>query len=251
MFKTITTCCLAALTLGLHAGETTTAAAAAPQPSAGTSAGDAFFGGNVREDAWYTYGGANYSLNGDKSSEGVFLHGLLGYGEYEYDTALGGVDADLTELDLGVGYQWIVSGYRVSLIGAINLVEHELSGNPLDLANNSINGSETGFKPKFDIWNTDVSSYMYGATLTYSTAYESYWNRAVFAKNFGPVYLGPELIVQGNEEYEETRAGLALLGLKLGMFDVGASVGYSWADPDKGTSDQEGLYSSIHLSFAF
>ena len=250
MLKTISTCCLAALTLGLHAGETTTPA---PQPTstAGASAGDFFFGGNVRKDAWYTYGGANYSINGDKSTNGFILHGLLGYGEYEYDTLLGGVDAELTELDLGIGYQWIISGHRVSLIGALNLVDHDLTGNALDLANNSVNGSETGFKPKLDIWNTDASSFIYGGTFTYSTAYDSYWNRVVFAANVGPVYLGPELIVQGNEEYEEIRAGLALLGLKLGMFDVGASVGYSWADPKQGTSDQEGLYSSIHMSFEF
>jgi|688.fasta_scaffold22941_5 hypothetical protein len=250
MIKTVTTSCLAALTLGLHAGEATTPA---PKPtcSTGCSAGDIFLGANAREDAWYTYGGANFSLNGDKSTNGFILHGLLGYGEYEYDTLLGGVEGEISELDLGIGYQWFISGHRVSLIGALNLVDHDLTGNLIDLANNSVNGSETGFKPKLDIWNTDASSFLYGGTFTYSTAYDSYWNRVVFTKNLGPVFLGPELIVQGNEEYEETRAGLALLGLKLGMFDVGASVGYSWADPKQGITDQEGIYSSIHMSFSF
>lgn len=249
MHKTVTTCCLAALTLGLHAGETTTATA--PQPTAGTSAGDIFLGVNVREDAWYTYGGVNYCINGDKTANGIILHGLFGYGEYDYDTLLEGVGGEVTELDLGIGYQWIVPGHRVSLIGALNLVDHDLTGNPLDLINNSVNGDEVGFKPKVEIWNTDASSFLYGGTFTYSTAYDSYWTRAVFAANLGPVYLGPELIFQGNEEFEEVRAGLALLGLKLGMVDVGASVGYSWADPEQGLSDQESIYGSIHFSFAF
>jgi hypothetical protein len=250
MIKTVTTSCLAALTLGLHAGEATTAA---PKPtcSTGCSAGDIFMGANAREDAWYTYAGGNYSINGNNSTNGFIVHGLIGYGEYEYDTLLGGVDGELTELDLGIGYQWFISGHRVSLIGALNLVEHDLAGNFVDLADNSVNGDEEGFKPKLDIWNTDASNFLYGGTLTYSTAFDSYWSRVVFTKNLGSLFLGPELIVQGNEEYEEVRVGLALLGVKLGMFDLGASVGYSWADPENGSSEQESIYSSIHMSFSF
>jgi hypothetical protein len=248
--KTLTTSFLVALTISLHAGEAPTSTPA-PISTAETSAGDIFLGANVREDAWYTFAGANYSLNGDQSSEGFILHGLLGYGEYEYDTLLGGVEAELTELDLGIGYQWIVSGYRVSAIGALNLVDHDLTGNPTDLANNPINGDKSGFKPKLSIWNTDASDYLYGGTFTYSTAFNSYWNRVLLAKNIGSAFLGPELIVQGNDEYEEVRAGLALSGVKLGMFDLGASVGYSWADPKQGTSDQEGIYSSIQLGVSF
>ena len=247
MLKTVTTC-FVALTLGLQAGEP---AAPASKPTSGASAGDVFLGANTREDAWYTYAGANYSINQDNTANGFLLHGLAGYGEYEYDTALGGVDAELSEFDLGLGYQWFISGHRVSLIGSLNMVDHDLSGNGTDLANNFVNGDETGFKPKLDIWNTDASSYLYGGTFTYSTAYDSYWNRVVFARNLGPIFLGPEFIVQGNEEYEEVRTGLALLGLKLGMFDVGASVGYSWADPKQGTSDQEGAYGTIHMCFNF
>lgn len=248
MLKITTTCCLAALTLGLHAGETT---AVAPQPSAGASSGDVFFGINARDDAWYTYGGCNFALNGDKSTNGFILHGLLGYGEYEYDTALGGVDGDVSELDFGLGYQWYLPGFRVSLIGALNLTDHDLTGSPIDLANNSVNGSETGFKAKIDIWNTDASNYLYGGTFSYSTAYESYWNRVMFAARVGSVYLGPEFIFQGNEEYQEFRTGLTIAGVKIGMLDIGASVGYAWADPDQGSSEQEGIYSTIHMSFSF
>jgi len=58
-------------------------------------------------------------------------------------------------------------------------------------------------------------------------------------------------VTQGNEEYEKVRTGLALAGLQLGCVDMGASVGYSWADPDQGTQKQEGVYAGVHLNFSF
>jgi len=248
VIKTITSCCFAALVIGAQAGDTV---ASKPAPVADASAGDFFLGGNAREDAWYSYGGVNYAFNGDKSLSGFIAQAMVGYGEYEYATLLGGVDGEVTEMDFGLGYQWVLPSYRVSLLAALNLVDHDLTGNPVDLANNSVNGDEAGFKPKLDIWNTDASSFLYGGTFTYSTAYDTYWNRALFAARVGGVYLGPEVIVQGNEEYEEVRTGLALTGLQLGCVNAGASVGYSWADPKQGTQEQDGIYAGLHLSLDF
>lgn len=236
----------AALAAPVHAGE----APLAPAPAA-TSAGNIFTGLNAREDAWYSYLGGNYVLGGDKTASGVLLHAMFGYGGYEYDTLLGGVDADLTEFDFGLGYQWALPSHRLSLIGAYNWVDHDLTGNPIDIANNDSEGESSGFKAKVDIWNTDASRYLYGATATYSTANDDYWSRALVARNFGSFFLGPELIFQGNNEYEECRIGLAVAGIKLGPADLGASVGYAWAEPDQGTDDQDSLYGTIHLSFDF
>lgn len=248
MIRTITSCFLAALTVGAQAGDYL---AKNPAPVAHTSSGDFFAGGNAREDSWYTYGGANYVFNGDNSASGFIAQAMGGYGEYEYTTLLGGVEGEVTEMDLGLGYQWVLPSHRISLLAALNLVDHNLTGNPVDLANNSVNGDEAGFKPKLDIWNTDASKFLYGATFTYSTAYDTYWNRALFAARVGQVYLGPEVIVQGNEEYKENRVGLALAGAQLGMVNVGVGVGYAWADPNQGSQKQEGLYGGLHLSIGF
>lgn len=253
MIKTITSCCFAALVVGAQAGDTV-ASKPAPAPAANASAGDFFLGGNAREDAWYTYGGVNYAFNGDTSTSGFIAQAMVGYGEYEYATGtfpLGGVEGEVTEMDFGLGYQWVLPSYRVSLLAALNLADHDLTGSPADLADNSVNGDEAGFKPKLDIWNTDTSSILYGGTFTYSTAYESYWNRVLVAAHVGSVYVGPEVILQGNEEYEEVRAGLALTGLQLGCANIGASVGYSWAEPEQGADEQEGVYAGLHLSFSF
>ena len=234
-----------ALTAVASAGEPV---APAPAP---TSAGDIFLGANAREDAWYSYLGTNYAFNGDKSADGVILHSMFGYGGYEYDTLLGGVEADLTEFDFGLGYQWVLPAHRLSLIGAYNWVDHDLSGNPTDIANNDSEGESSGFKAKLDVWNTDVADYLYGGTATYSTANDDYWSRVLVARNLGSFFVGPEFIAQGNEEYEELRAGLALAGVKLGCADLGVSVGYAWADPDQGTDDQDSLYGTLHISFEY
>jgi hypothetical protein len=237
---------LGLFTLSLQAGVMPT-----PPPSSSASVGDFFLGANAREDSWFGYGGVNYNINGDKSTPGFLIHGLVGYGEYEYDTLLGGVDGEVFEFDLGVGYQWFIPGHRVSLIAAFNYVDHELTGNPVDLARNSVNGDEIGFKPKLDIWSTDGSSFIYGGTFTYSTANDSYWNRVMVGGRLGEVYVGPELIFQGNDEYEEFRVGLTVAGIKLGMADLGASVGYAWADPEDGNDEQDGIYGAFHLSVSF
>jgi len=245
--KLITTCCFAGLAITAQAGESP---APAPAPSV-ASAGDIFFGGNAREDAWYTYIGSNYAFNGDKSTSGFIAHAMFGYGGYEYDTPLGGVEADMTEFDIGLGYQWILSGHRVSLIGCFNWVDHDLSGNPIDIADNDVEGDASGFKPKLDIWNTDASRFLYGGTATFSTSNNDYWARVLFAPRVGSVYLGPEGVIQGNEEYEEYRLGLCLTGLKLGIFDAGVSCGYAWADADSGSGDQDSVYGAIHISVDF
>lgn len=216
-----------------------------------TSPGDIFFGANTRNDAYYMYGGMNYAFNGDKSATGCFLSLLAGDGGYEYDTLLGGVDAELIEIDLGLGYKWALASHTLSLTGALNYSDHHLNGNPIDLAANSVSGKEYGFKARVDVWNNDTTNFLYGGIFSYSTAFDAYWNRVVFAPKLGSVYLGPELILQGNEEYQEHRAGLALSGLKLGLADIGTSVGYAWADPDVGVNDQEGLYGTVHVSFEF
>ena len=250
MKKTITACCVSAFIVTAHGGEQATMSPAPMAPESASS-GDFFFGANAREDAWYSYAGVNYALNGDKSTSGFILHAMGGYGGYEYDTLLGGVDADLTEFDLGLGYQWILPSHRLSLIGAYNYVDHDLDGDPIDIADNDVEGEESGFKAKLDIWNPDTTNYLYGGTFTYSTAYDSYWNRAVLAPRFGNIFLGPEVIVQGNEEYEEFRAGLTLCGLQCGALNVGASAGYAWADPKQGVRNQESAYGALHFSIDF
>lgn len=249
MLRTSIPCCLTVLSLAAFAKAGEVATPAAIETAA--TAGDVFTGINAREDAWYSYLGVNYALNGDKSAEGFLVHSMFGYGGYEYDTALGGVDADLSEFDFGIGYQWVLPAHRLSLIGCYNWVEHDLSGNPIDIADNDSAGSSSGFKAKLDIWNTDASDYLYGGTATYSTANEDYWSRVLVARNMGNYFLGPEVIAQGNEDYDEYRLGLAIAGLKLGCANLGVSVGYAWAEADQATDEQDSIYASLHVSFAF
>ncbi len=51
---------------------------------------------------------------------------------------------------------------------------------------------------------------LYGATLSFLDAFETYWSRAVGAKTFGALNVGLEFIFLGNQKFEEYRLGLTV-----------------------------------------
>lgn len=207
-----------------------------------------FFGGNAKEDSYFLYGGFVHALNGDLGRDGWLARIVGGFGEYDYTNVGvpgGKVDSDHTNLDLTVGYQWFLPGTRFSLYGGANRQEHDLSPND---PGNSVEGSEWGFKVQGEAETLDTSPYYGSAIAAYSTANDDYWTRFRLGTRFAGPVIGPELVLQGNDEYDEQRYGVFMKGLQLGPLSTEVSVGYADAS---GTTGPSSVYGSLGFSFAF
>ena len=221
---------------------------AATQASA---AGNMVFGGaSVAEDSTFGYLGAVHAMNGDLSKQGVLLRGLLSYGEYNYDTTAvvgGNVDGQATGAELGVGYQWVNPGSRFSLYAGIDHQDHDLSPND---ASNKVDGGETGGAVQAEF--ETLGSPWYGGLIgKYSSTYETYWVRGRVGYAFGSMIVGPEVVLGGNEEYDEKRYGLFLNVPVSTSVSVSVSAGHYKAEGDSAIRDQSGGYVGLNISSQF
>ncbi|MEP4036430.1 cellulose biosynthesis protein BcsS [Pseudophaeobacter sp.] len=208
-----------------------------------------FTGVELAEDSYTIYGGLVTALNRDINSSGALLRFSAVYGEYEYATTgvPGGiVDIDGTSFDLMLGYQWVGTKATTSVYLGAEYRDNSLSpADPL----NSTSGDETGVKAQFEVFSTDGS--MPGSSLiaSYSTAYDSYFVRGRLGFSAGSLHLGPEVTALGNDEFDATKVGVFLGGIKLGnSADLSLSLGYS---DNSGSTNTDGIYGGIGVSFQF
>lgn len=207
-----------------------------------------FWGGNIKERAFYGYAGTVHAFNGDLSQDGLLLRGVIGYGAYEYDTGsvVGGeVDGEVTQFDATIGYQVFRGASRLSGYVGINYQDHDLS--PIDLTN-STRGDEIGFLVQGEIETIASHSFYASMIANYSTANDTFWARARVGKNVGHITIGPEATLMGNKEYDGRRIGAFIGGLDLGS--VNASISGGYADVD-GTQGDSGAYGAIGFSIIY
>ena len=216
-----------------------------------SAAGTAVFAGvSGNEDSTFGYIGGIQALNGDIAKQGILLRGMLSYGQYDYDTiavAGGNVDGKAIGAELGVGYQWVNPGSRFSIYGGIDHQDHDLSPND---PSNSVSGAETGAAVQAEI--ETLGAPWYGGLIgKYSTAYDSYWVRGRVGYAFGSLTVGPEVVLAGNEEYEETRYGLFLNLPVSKSLSLSLSAGHSKAEGDSTRNDQTGAYVGANVTATF
>jgi hypothetical protein len=216
------------------------------------AAGASIFAGiSGADESTFGYVGGVYALNGDVATEGMLVRGLLSYGEYDYDTtavAGGSVEGEATGFELGIGYQWVNPGSRFSIYAGVDHQDHDLSPNDVS---NSVNDDETGAQIQAEIETLGTSPW-YGSLIgKYSSAFDGYWTRGQLGYKFGSVAVGPEVVLAGNEEYEETRYGVFVNVPVSSTFSVSLSAGHRKAEGDSGRDDQSGGYAGLTLTTLF
>ncbi len=151
--------------------------------------------------------------------------GLLG--GYRYDASAPGVGV-VTGNQVGgsllMGYEWIVDRTKIGLYAGLDAINNRLD--KFD-PNNDTAGTTFGARIGLDFYSRPTDATMAAGTFTYSTANNGYYMRlrggmAVFDQTF----LGPELLVQGDNFYTQWRLGVGLSGIQLGPVQIGVSGGY-------------------------
>ncbi len=209
-----------------------------------------FTGVSAANNSTFGYIGGVKAMNGDLSKSGLLLRGMLSYGEYDYGTTAvvgGNVDGRAFGGELGVGYQWVNPGNRVSLYGGVDYQDHNLSPND---TSNEVNGSKTGAAIQAEY--ETLGSPLYGSLIgKYSTAFDAYWARGRVGYAFGSITVGPEVILGGNKEYDEARYGLFLNTPISKSLILSFSAGYRNAEGDNARNDQTGGYGAVNITASF
>ncbi len=206
-----------------------------------------FTGADGGPHSWWVYLGGVTALQGqDIATQPGFLARLAGgYGQYSYHRpGLSGVDGNVGEGDLMVGYGMpFANGHVAAYIGG-DWIDHSLS--PSD-PKNGAHGSEGGLKGQLEANFHPMDHILANAMGSYSTAFRTYWTREDVDYNFGAFSLGPEVGFEGNKEFNSFRYGARLGDIDLGFADVALHAGGTTSNRNGG----DGVYGNIGFSKRF
>jgi hypothetical protein len=191
------------------------------------------------------YMGVLYAPYGmDKSGLRVSAFGLGG--EYRYH-------GDPTETfkgrfvtaDVLVGWSHVFNNGAFTLQVGANYQNHRIR--PTD-PNNSVVGSETGFKVQGDLWVNPTQRTLVYALASYSTAFNTYYSIGRLGYDFvgTGVFFGPEVGGLGNDRTDQFRVGAHLTGIRVGPGKVTISSGWM-RERDEGS----GWYAAGNIDFSF
>jgi hypothetical protein len=193
------------------------------------------------------WAGATLAPWGNLDTSGLRIGLFDATGIYSYSTgASSQVRGIFTSADILVGYGANVDSFAMKVSVGLNLQEHRLSG--LD-PSNPVQGSTVGLKLQADSWVNPTERTMLFGLVSYSTAFRTYYAtlKAGYAVIEGQeVFIGPEVIFQGNEHYSQWRLGAHLTGVKTRGIEVGFSGGLLHS-----TDSGSGAYGKIDLAVDF
>jgi hypothetical protein len=148
--------------------------------------------------------------------------------------------------DFLIGYGTNSDNFSANFLIGLNVQNQVLSqsdpGNP-------VQGTRAGLKLQGDFYANPTPQTMLFGLAEYSTAFASYYSEFKAGYElFGlrEVFIGPHLLVEGNQQYEQWRVGGHVTGIKLGSMELGVAGGYL-----VDTRNGPGLYGMVNLDIKF
>jgi hypothetical protein len=191
-----------------------------------------FTGFEVSNNYTSGYVGGGYALGKGLHDPGFRLRAVGAYGRYEYDGSLfDGSDYVATTFDGQVSFAAALIGYQfrpgrvtVKLFGGIEAEDQHIT--PRD-PNNSVQGSEVGFRLLAETWYDVSSRWFLSADASYGTAFQEYCSLARVGFRVRPrLSLGLEGGALGNEEYDAGRGG-GFVRVNVRKLEMTLSGGYT------------------------
>jgi hypothetical protein len=161
----------------------------------------------------------------DETGARVRLGGVLGtYAYVSTSAGVGRIGGRQEDGSLLVGYEWVTRNTSVAAY-----VGGDIANNTLSKADpsNHVSGMSYGVKAAIDFYTNPTSYSMASGNLTYSTANNSYYARfKVGLAIADSLYVGPEMLFLGDNQYTQYRIGLHLTGARFGSMQFGISGGF-------------------------
>ena len=180
----------------------------------------------------------------EQSGARLRLSGVLGQYSYIGGNGVGRVKGTQRDGSFMVGYEWVSERLTVAVYGGVNISDNQLD--KVDPLNGS-SGRAMGAKIASDFYYRPNAFVMMSGVGSFSSAHSAYYARLkggyAIARN---VFVGPELIVLGDNFFSQWRIGGHITGAKFGPLQVGASAGLL-VDKVRGT----GLYGILDARLAF
>ena len=214
-------------------------------PSVARAEGLVLGGAQFATRAPYGYLGTIIALPGQRLGDGWVQRYWVDALRYEYDGGPGRVEAKAWGVEAMLGVQ--SSTARSHAAGYLGLRAQNTLLSPFDPGNRA-EGRRTGLKLQIEGEQAIARSWRVNGIANYSTATYDYWTRGRLLHGLaGGTYLGPELIVQGNRDYNLRAVGLVFGGLKPPGSALSLSVKAGYQDTKTGG----GAYGGIEFAYPY
>jgi hypothetical protein len=178
------------------------------------------------------------------NSEGFTLKVFAGGGVYKSRSGfLGRDDASANQIvaSLMPGWRFKAEGLELLIVAGADVQNHRPT---LPDPSARLNGTYIGARAGADLWYEPLpAQLMLAVNTSYSTINHGYSGRiAPGVKLLNFAWLGPEGQILGDARYRQYRAGLHLTGLRTGLVEWTAAMGYA-SDSDK----KSGAYARLGI----
>lgn len=183
-----------------------------------------FSGFDLWRHGGFIHGGMLYAPQG-LEREGPVLKVLIGGGKYQYLSGTTTITGHQLLLSAMPGWRFKRDKLEVTVYGGLDVQDHRLS---LFDPGNSLSGTHAGARGGFDLWWEPRPAMMVAASVSASTIGTSYWARgAVGWWTFDRAWLGPEIVMLGDDAYRQFRIGMHMTGLRTAGFEWAAGLGFA------------------------
>lgn len=195
-------------------------------PGIGSANDNLFLTGAEVTDASasYLYLGTSLPLPDSSLAKGYVFHLWADYLTYAYEAGLTDIDAEVNSISASLGYHDSGAGFWWN--ARAGLIQSNTRLSPNDPSNES-SGSQTGIKLQLEGERQLSADDKINGNLSFVSRRAAYWSRVRYLmRNDDDTYHGPELIIQGDENYEAQQLGWVLTQVPLGGgWDFGVKGG--------------------------
>lgn len=204
----------------------------------------ALVGGELSNDAYYTYAGVVLPGPGNESGRGLLQRYWVDAFGYEYDSGSDRIEASAYGLEAALGYGASNEKGWASAYAGLRYTDTDLT--PDDQAATA-RGGQLGVKVDLLGEREIATDWRANLILSYTTEQRAYWTRARLMHALSARHsLGAEFVAGGNDESRARAVGAVFTFQPAATpWSVGLKAGY------RDDSEETGAYGGIELGYSF